>query len=746
MDPKLLKKTRASYKAKLTIFKAYIDGFLPSKNPNAVQIIEITARLNKMLELYNEFDSVQTNIESLVEIPGDEYKEREHFETSYFACVAAAQELLGAASAGHGDGSVTGSSNNTESPGGLNIKLPTINLPTFSGRCHEWLEYHDTYKSLIHDNSAIPKIHKFHYLRNSLKEGASQIIKSLTFSAHNYDVAWGLLCDRYHNDRILVNNHIQALFNIQPVVHESSKALRNTIDSINRNLRALKTLNLPTEHWDVLIIHMVASKLDPCTLRDWENERNNITNLPTLKDFNTFLKNRADLLETMEESQTHTKHQQSQRRSDNFTHNHNRPKTFVVSQPQKQALFKCPVCKNNHPIYKCIKFKSMPIETRIERVKQLNLCTNCLRAGHDEQRCRLSSCRLCTQRHNTMLHNSITIPKPSTSISSEGCVVLPNVNEQKQTESSKVTLSSIHHSQVLLSTAIIHVQDYNGHTHKVRALLDNGSTSSFITEALQAKLGIPIHSISLSVQGLNNQSSKITKGCDVIISSLTNSGYTTNVNCFVVPHITQLIPTSQINCNCFSIPSHIHLADSTFSMPSEVQMLLGADIFWDVLLHNHIALGRNKPTLIETTLGWLVTGSIQSSIVRSNTNQSHTVHCNFLNNSELERKSHKFFKLKSVRTTQQIHTKGESECELRSVPTAQQIHSKGESECEQIFTQTTKRHTDGKFAVTIPLKESPDSLGDSKQQALIRFQSLKRKKRKPEFKQNTHISLMNIRL
>lgn len=715
MDLKSLKKTRASFKAKLTIFKAYIDTFLPNKTPNKLQVLEITARLNKILDLYNEFDSIQTDIESLVEIPGDEHKEREIFETSYFGCVAAAQELLSAASAEQDDKSVTGSGSDTGPPGGPNIKLPTINLPTFSGRYQEWLEYHDTYKSLIHDNKTIPKIHKFHYLRNSLKESASLIIKSLEFSANNYDVAWDLLCDRYHNDRILVNNHIQALFNIQPVVQESSRALRNTIDSVNRNLRALKTLDLPTEHWDILIIHMVTSKLDPSTLRDWEKERNNITKLPTLQDFNKYLKNRADLLETVEETSAHTKQQpQPQRRHSDVTHN--RPKTFVVNQTQKQSLFKCPVCKNNHTIYQCTKFKSMPIETRIERVKQLNLCTNCLRSGHDEQSCRLSSCRLCTQRHNTMLHNNNTIPKASTSTSSEGCVVLPTIQEKKQIESSSVTLSSVHYSQVLLSTAIISIPDNNGHIHKVRALLDNGSTSSFITETLQAKLGIPSYSTSLLVQGLNNQSSKITKRCDVTISSLTNSGYTTDVNCFVVPHITQLIPTSQINCNSFSIPSRIHLADPTYSTPSEVQMLLGADIFWDVLLNNHIALGKNKPTLIETTLGWLVTGSIQSSNTKSNTNQSHTVHCHFLNN-ELEEKLDKFF-------------------ELESVPTTQQIHTKGESECEQFFIQTTKRHPDGKFIVTIPLKDSPESLGDSKQQALIRFQSLERKfKRNPEFKE-----------
>nr|XP_049696627.1 uncharacterized protein LOC110373526 [Helicoverpa armigera] len=116
MDLKSLKKTRASHKAKLTIFKSYIESFLPNKLINKVQVLETTARLNKIMELYSEFDAIQTDIESLVEIPGEEHKEREIFETSYFGCVAVAQELLSAASAEQETGSVTGSSDSAGKP------------------------------------------------------------------------------------------------------------------------------------------------------------------------------------------------------------------------------------------------------------------------------------------------------------------------------------------------------------------------------------------------------------------------------------------------------------------------------------------------------------------------------------------------------------------------------------------------------------------------------------------------------
>ncbi|XP_063545181.1 uncharacterized protein LOC134753270 [Cydia strobilella] len=711
---KSLKKSRASFKAKLTVFKDYLNALLPSSELNSVQMQELTLRHAKMSEMYNDFDSIQNDIESLTEIPDEEYAERTSFEDRYFGAMAAAQDLLskhaapaGPASAEHDRGSVSGSGDAVFSSK-PNIKLPTIHLPTFSGRYQDWLEYHDTYKSLIHNNTSIPNIHKFHYLRNSLKDSASLIIKSLEFSTENYDVAWDLLCERFNNDRILVNNHIQALFSIKPVTQESSKALRNMIDWVNKNLRALKTLKLPTEHWDVLIIHMMSSKLDAVSMRDWETERNKIVGIPTFSDFTNFLKGRADLLETMEEAQMQSK---VPRRQSDVTHN--RPRTFVVNE-SKQKQYKCPVCANYHTIYQCSKFKAMSIESRIDKIKQLSLCTNCLRAGHDEPRCRLSSCRLCTNRHNTLLHinTQSTEPLASKSSTKSDCV-LPCVQDQSKPAQDNITLSSIHCSQTLLSTAIVNVQDHSGQTHKVRVMLDNGSTISFITESLQKQLGIPSYSTFTSVNLLEDKSTTTTKKCDVTISSLYDRNYTTDVDCYVLSRVTDVIPTNPINCNAFKIPSHIHLADPSFSEPSEVQMLLSAEIFWDVLCQNKISLGKNLPTLVETKLGWLVV-----KLPYSNKTKQNTVHCHF-SNTELDQKLNNFFDDDGFSNIEKICNK-----------------SKTDSECERIFTSTTTRHSDGKFVVTVPLKESPEVLGNSKEQALTRFHSLERKfKREPEFKE-----------
>ncbi|CAG9134116.1 unnamed protein product [Plutella xylostella] len=177
---------------------------------------------------------------------------------------------------------------------------------------------------------------------------------------------------------------------------------------------------------------------------------------------------------------------------------------------------------------------------------------------------------------------------------------------------------------------------------------------------------------------------------------------------------------NKINCGNLNIPPHIYLADPTFAIPSEVQMLLGADIFWDILCNNRVSLGKAKPTLVETKLGWLVVGSIPTSY--NTLGQYDTVHCNLINKMELEEKINKYF-------------------ELESLP-AQQSQSRDEADCEKLFLKTTVRNPDGRMVVTIPLKENPQCLGDSKQQALIRFNSLERKFSKNEAFKTKYIHFM----
>ncbi|XP_049886711.1 uncharacterized protein LOC126381259 [Pectinophora gossypiella] len=187
------------------------------------------------------------------------------------------------------------------------------------------------------------------------------------------------------------------------------------------------------------------------------------------------------------------------------------------------------------------------------------------------------------------------------------------------------------------------------------------------------------------------------------------SDYDTSMSCIVLPCITPRLPSHHIDIDMSCIPENISLADPNFYTPSDIDLLIGADKFWELLHENKIRL-PNGPYLQNTKLGWLISGPIQSnSLIQGN------IQCNFVQGLDAEMR--KFW-------------------EVEDIPRVDKLLTDDEKYCEKIFMDTTKREDDGRFAVRIPLKESPELLGDSYNMAEKRFMSLERKlNRLPSYKQ-----------
>uniref|UniRef100_A0A2H1WM60 SFRICE_016310 n=1 Tax=Spodoptera frugiperda TaxID=7108 RepID=A0A2H1WM60_SPOFR len=458
----------------------------------------------------------------------------------------------------------------------------------------------------------------------------------------------------------------------------ANKGLRQLVDITNKNLRSLATLGLKVQHWDDIIIYLMASKLDPVTGREWGEHKNSLTELPSLETFIKFISNRCNFLETIEETN---------RLKQNTEHTHGKAKSFSVLTSKAKFNISCPLCRKDHYIFSCEQFKALPVAARLSKAKEFKLCLNCLRPGHLEAACPLGHCKYCKTRHNTMLHSH---------------------DNDSGTFKEHITLAGTKHenssSHVLLSTALVRVTDHFGTPHSARVLLDNGSTANFITKDLCGMLHLPIRSVSSHVAGINSQVSTITQTCTLHLQSCDES-YNVDVDCFVLPNITTHIPQTYIDLTDLQLPAGISLADPTFNIPSSIDILVGADIFWNVIGRNRIQLGGHMPTLFETKLGWLISGAIP----QANTNHSvcmvtHDIHTSHIDNpTDLTR----FWELDSISPKFNFTSE--------------------ERACEQNFNKTTRRNADGRFVVTIPLKESPEALGSSYEMAKRRFLSLERR-------------------
>lgn len=268
-------------------------------------------------------------------------------------------------------------------------------------------------------------------------------------------------------------------------------------------------------------------------------------------------------------------------------------------------------------------------------------------------------------------------------------------------------------SQVLLCTAEVELLNLKTNkTYRAKALLDSGSQSSLLAEKVKIALNLECTSNRVSISGINNTVTNTTQLCDVRVKSLNNK-FHIDVSCLVIPHVTKKLPNAPINSSEFNIPSHVKLADPSFFRPSEVNILLGADVFWEIVDTGRINLGRNKPLLQESKLGWLVAGP--TGVMP--TTHYNSVRCNF--SQEVRESLAKFWEIEDIHYSSRLLSKDEEFCEIH-------------------FVQNTKRLPDGRFSVNIPMRESPERvLGDSYRYAHKCFLNLEKKlSKQPKLKQD----------
>lgn len=740
-DEKELVRKRGSYKAQLTMFTSHVNSLGVSSLTQA-EAAQLQLRIRKLELLYQQYDEVQLKLECMTDTLDTQIGERNEFESAYYAALSKAQGISDNFNKKREEFetcSHTSSTNNRRL-----VKLPTIQLPKFSGSYDRWLEFRDTFTSLIHSNGEIDSINKFHYLRASLEGTAAQVIISLEFSGKNYDVAWDLLCERFDNKRLLLHNHVSALFNVEPITKESSIQIKRVIDQVNKSLRSLECLGEPVEHWDTLLIYIISKKLDSKTFREWEEHKGNVhkNERITFEAFLTFMRNRADLIESLEmsfssaagQSNQPAKHP-SKHRTMLAAHTGNKPKlNNTLSLP-------CPNCHSEHALVNCPSFLALSNAERYKQIQSYKICFNCFATDHYANRCRKPGCKTCKRKHHSLVHLTDQQIRTSDACASDQQFQVNNVNEPPPRPAAPSTAAPIapvtlsarlvdpqHEQTVLLSTALVRVYDIHGCVHTARAILDSGSTSCIITQDMCTKLMLPTNSVEKSVAGINNSKTHVGKMCKVSMGSLDGT-YSTSIHCFILPNITDHIPSQQINISNLAIPSNLRLADPYFHTPAAIDIIIGADLFWDLLGSQRIKLGNGMPVLCETMLGWLVSGPIHYN----NTDKrqlSRTIHCNFA--SIVPNQSND--SLNDIIQAQLPHFWQLEELSCSNLATSS-CYSPEEKLCEDHFIKNTIRLEDGRFCVRLPLKQSSTVLGDSESRAKRCFLSLERRiEQRPEFR------------
>ncbi|XP_054746751.1 uncharacterized protein LOC129251377 [Anastrepha obliqua] len=592
------------------------------------------------------------------------------------------------------------------------IRLPKMELPTFSGDSTEWIGFFDAFSSLVDNNSALSDGQKLHYLRSCLKNDALKIISGFKICDANYVEAWGLLTSRYKVIRVIVESHLRALAEIKRATHDNADAIKGVIDAFQQHICELKALGRPIDFWDDWLVHEVVSKLAFETRKQWELSLVS-DDPPSFEQLITFLEIRCRSLSMFSSSTTSVPIKVKTASASKSTN--------VFHAVSKQSNV-CAYCSGPHKIYSSEKFRELDLSTKSQFVKQGRICFNCLSSGHYKDRCNsASTCRMCKQRHHTLLHGALqstTVPAVNNYIGNAThslCVAdatskvsaktfelpasvdVPRVSSCLNSSSNPpIAVERV----VLLSTALVKVRDCSGNWQPARALFDSGSHASFVTEACVQRLGLPRSTSEVNITGIGSAQGGRARG-EV---SLSLSSFSTNqcftVKTLILSKITSDLPTQTITTSSWPHIRGLFLADPHFMKPGRVDILIGMDVM-DQLICTELRKGPSGAPMAQLTVfGWTLFGSVNGS--EPDMLRLQSLHCDV----HLDRALNKLW-------------------ELEEAPQKTYLTHE-ERYCEDHFETTHRREPNGQFVVELPLK--PDvALGESRNFAIRNLLRLERR-------------------
>ncbi|XP_011859104.1 PREDICTED: uncharacterized protein LOC105556616 [Vollenhovia emeryi] len=513
------------------------------------------------------------------------------------------------------------------------------------------------------------------------------------------------------------------------IKQESASAIQELVDHVQKHIRVLQSMTLPTDSWGDLVLYLIEKNLDSATRRRWEEyieDKKDVTTTTMME----FLQRQSQLLRrsAADGGTNGTRTEVCEKKASNKQLGSTtklRGKTTLATTTQEK---RCYLCQGQHLIYNCKTFLSLAVEDRIKEIRRLRLCLNCFRSDHYSRSCRYGSCKECGERHNSLCHlkeqarNPPTRPPRSPTENPEEAstgTTLCSVTDAVRGAATGDIESSGHRirndcerKRVLMATAIVNVKTSIGES-QLRVLLDSASELNFVTAAACKRLNIKLEPSRENISGLNGMSCVITHGCKVSLRSRT-SNFELNSYCLVVPRITKKLPSFTVEASELQlrIPDNLKLADPLYFSPGHIDALIGSEFFLQLLDNGKIELGDDLLALQNTKFGWVIAGPVPQHLIagRADKDQPSSNHtCLLTQQVPLDETLKTFWELEEYKNNNTLL-------------------SRDEERCENYFVNTTSRDVaSGRFVVRLPFRENRDQLGRSRNVAMKRFSHLERK-------------------
>ncbi|XP_043264150.1 uncharacterized protein LOC122404277 [Colletes gigas] len=149
------------------------------------------------------------------------------------------------------------------------------------------------------------------------------------------------------------------------------------------------------------------------------------------------------------------------------------------------------------------------------------------------------------------------------------------------------------------------------------------------------------------------------------------------VDAYVVPRITTYAPES-LETLGYEAFQDLPLADPDLTTDQTIEVLIGADLYAQIMRPGFRRINAEGPIAQETAFGWVISGP--TSAVGKSQNPVRTLHCTVL--ESLDQAIRKFWEMEEIPATS--------------------VRTKSEEECEAFYKKTVVRDETGRFQVRLP--------------------------------------------
>ncbi|XP_070530765.1 uncharacterized protein [Cardiocondyla obscurior] len=236
-----------------------------------------------------------------------------------------------------------------------------------------------------------------------------------------------------------------------------------------------------------------------------------------------------------------------------------------------------------------------------------------------------------------------------------------------------------------------YISDANGECIPFRALLDQGSQASFITETMAQTLLLLRRRVHIPLCGIGAVKARTVRAVmSVTLHSQYNKFFQLNCELLILPKLTGLLPPTGVHIVRHNFYDNLDLANLHYHESAKIDVLLGATVYNAVICSG--VMRRPDTGLIaqETLLGWIVSGAAESS--RSwraeHINSKTTIAMLCVAEEELRQALQRLWTLEEIEgVTSRLSPEDEK--------------------CEEIFKTGHSRNEEGRYTVRLPFVCEP---------------------------------------